>query len=486
MPASSNNALDAQVFKLLRENPAECAIETLTRSQKWSLLGLLVVSAVLLWLDYVTYLLVLNALAILFYVGHSLYKFYLVWVALGRPVEIEISADELLALDDDSLPRYTLLIPLYRETALLDQLTSALCALDYPSEKLQVIILLEEDDTPTVEHCRELSLPANFELFVVPDGPPKTKPKACNYGLWQATGELLVIYDAEDIPEPDQLKKAVAAFRRADERVICLQAKLNYYNQRQNLLTKWFTMEYSMWFDLILPGLTVSHAPIPLGGTSNHFKTDKLRELGGWDPFNVTEDCDLGIRLHKHGYLTAVIDSTTWEEANSHLAGWIRQRSRWIKGYVQTYIVHSRHPLRLYRELGPGGFMSFQLTVGGTAVCLLLNPIYWAATITWFSARPLLLASLFPMPVWILGSLCLLLGNFVFVYMGVAACLRRGYYDLAKIALLAPVYWVLMSVGAWKAALQLVVRPHYWEKTRHGLSDQHLPGNEAGARGRYQ
>lgn len=451
-------------------------MQTLTRPQKMALLAFAAVSGVLVWFDYITYLLVLNTVAIVFYVGHSLYKFYLVWVALGKPVEIEISADELAALDEDSLPPYTVLVPLYRETAVLDQLTSSLRALDYPPEKLQVILLLEEDDKATIEHCRKLSLPSNFELFIVPDGPPKTKPKACNWGLWKATGELLVIYDAEDIPEPDQLKKAVAAFRRTDERTICLQAKLNYYNQRQNILTKWFTMEYSMWFDLFLPGLTASRAPIPLGGTSNHFKTEKLRELGGWDPFNVTEDCDLGIRLHKHGYLTAVIDSTTWEESNSRLLGWIRQRSRWIKGYVQTYIVHSRHPIRLYRELGPAGFVSFQLTIGGTAVCLLLNPIYWGATVLWFSARPALLTALFPMPVWILGSLCLVLGNFIFVYMGVAGCLRRGYYDLVRSALFAPAYWVLMSIGAWKAALQLLVRPHYWEKTTHGLFHRPLKG----------
>jgi len=474
--ASSENAGDAQVFKLLRENPAECALQTLTRSQKMALLAFVAVSGAIVWFDYVAYLLVLNSLAILFYIGHSLYKFYLVWVALGSPVEIKINAEELAALDDSSLPSYTVLVPLYRETAVLDQLTSSLRALDYPPEKLQVILLLEEDDQATIQHCRKLSLPPNFELFIVPDGVPKTKPKACNWGLWKATGELLVIYDAEDIPEPDQLKKAVAAFRRTDERTICLQAKLNYYNQRQNILTKWFTMEYSMWFDLFLPGLTASRAPIPLGGTSNHFKTEKLRELGGWDPFNVTEDCDLGIRLHKHGYLTAVIDSTTWEESNSRLLGWIRQRSRWIKGYVQTYIVHSRHPIRLYRELGPAGFVSFQLTIGGTAVCLLLNPIYWGATILWFSVRPELLEALFPMPVWILGSLCLVLGNFIFVYMGIAGCLRRGYYDLVRSALFAPAYWVLMSIGAWKAALQLLVRPHYWEKTTHGLFHQALQG----------
>jgi cellulose synthase/poly-beta-1,6-N-acetylglucosamine synthase-like glycosyltransferase len=304
---------------------------------------------------------------------------------------------------------------------------------------------------------------------VVPDAQPKTKPKACNYGLIHAEGEYVVIYDAEDRPEPDQLKKIVAAFRLAEERIVCIQCKLNYYNSEQNLLTRWFTAEYSHWFDLLMPGLDASDAPIPLGGTSNHFVTERLVELGAWDPYNVTEDADLGIRLFKVGYKTAIIDSTTFEEANSDLYNWVRQRSRWVKGYIQTWLVHMRHPIRLWRTLGMRSFWSFQFMIAGTFVGFLLNPFYWLLTTMWILTHAHFIQQTFPGTVYFLAAMGLFLGNFVFVFINVAGVMRRGLFDLVKFALFSPLYWALMSIGAWKGLLQLFYRPYYWEKTVHGL-----------------
>jgi len=260
------------------------------------------------------------------------------------------------------------------------------------------------------------------------------------------------------------------AFRKLPRRIACLQAKLNYYNPRQNLLTRLFTAEYASWFDLSLPGLTAVGGPVPLGGTSNHFKMGVLKTLGGWDPFNVTEDCDLGVRLHKHGYRTAMIDSTTWEEANSRLASWIRQRSRWVKGYIQTYLVHMRSPGRLLGDLGLDGFINFQMMIGGSIVCFLLNPVYWVLTAIWLAFHAAAIQRIFA-PLWVYeaGVVCLFLGNFLFVYLSAAACANRHQWDLVKYTLLMPVYWVFMSVGAYKAAGQLLFRPFYWEKTDHGF-----------------
>ena len=231
--------------------------------------------------------------------------------------------------------------------------------------------------------------------MVVPDSQPKTKPKACNYGLQLATGAFCVIFDAEDRPDPDQLKKAVIAFSQVANNVVCVQAKLNHFNQDQNMLTAWFANEYSMHFELILPAMGAAESPIPLGGTSNHFITSKLRELGAWDPFNVTEDADLGIRLHREGYRTAMIDSTTLEEANSQVPNWIRQRSRWNKGYIQTWLVHMRHPFALLSQTGFRGFMSFNLTMG-SAFVLLLNPIFWGLTTLYVLTQAGFIQQLFP------------------------------------------------------------------------------------------
>jgi cellulose synthase/poly-beta-1,6-N-acetylglucosamine synthase-like glycosyltransferase len=247
-----------------------------------------------------------------------------------------------------------------------------------------------------------------------------------------------------------------------------VQAKLNYFNPDQNLLTRWFSIEYSMWFDLILPGLDAQDVPIPLGGTSNHFVTERLIELGAWDPYNVTEDADLGIRLSKAGYQTAIIDSVTLEEANSQLSNWIRQRSRWIKGYIQTWLVHMRHPLALLRSLGFKSFISFQLIVGGTFI-FLMNPIFWGLTTVFFFTHAGIIRDLFPSFVFYAAAFLLFIGNFVFVYLNVAGALERRSFHLVKYALLSPLYWGLMSLAAWKGFLQLFTKPFFWEKTEHGL-----------------
>ncbi|MDE3077489.1 MAG: glycosyltransferase, partial [Chloroflexota bacterium] len=343
------------------------------------------------------------ALATVFYVGFSIYKFYLAYSALTHTLEIETSDEEVEALDERFLPVYTILVPLYEETEVLARLVRAIDRLDYPKPKLDVKLLLEEDDEETILAARQAGLPRHFQLVIVPRGQPKGKPKACNYGLIYARGDFVVIYDAEDLPERDQLKKALVAFAKGDDKLACVQAKLNYFNRDQNLLTRWFTTEYSMWFDLFLPGLDASHAPIPLGGTSNHFRTQRLRELGAWDPYNVTEDADLGARLFKVGWKTAVMDSTTYEEANSQIYNWIRQRSRWVKGYIQTYLVHMRNPVLLLRQLGLKDFFSFQMVIAGTFIGFLANPVFWVMTAGWFLFQWPWIKQIFPPVLFYLG-----------------------------------------------------------------------------------
>ena len=213
--------------------------------------------------------------------------------------------------------------------------------------KLQVLLLMEADDDETIAAAKAARPPDHVRFVVVPAGGPQTKPKACNVGLALAEGEFLVIYDAEDRPEPGQLREVVARFLETPDDVVCLQARLNYFNARENLLTRMFTLEYSFWFDDMLPGLDAMRLPIPLGGTSNHFRVSALRELGGWDPYNVTEDADLGVRAAAEGKTVGIIESTTWEEACSEWKAWIRQRTRWIKGYMVTALVHMRRPRQL-------------------------------------------------------------------------------------------------------------------------------------------
>ncbi len=456
----------------LRERlPENCAAQVVTGPQKSFLIGVAVAIVIGFVLELRATAVVLVGLASLFYLATSFYKFRLIYKALGHPYEVETTDEEIEALDERTLPVYTVLVPLYKEAAVLPALIGGLSELDYPKTRLDVLLLCEEDDEESILAIEAMDLPPHFRLVVVPHSQPKTKPKACNYGLMLARGDITVIFDAEDRPDPQQLKKVVIAFSKSAAAVTCVQAKLNYYNADQNLLTRWFTTEYSMWFELLLPGLDADDAPIPLGGTSNHFLTQRLRELGAWDPYNVTEDADLGIRLHKAGYRTAMVDSTTLEEANSDLKNWIRQRSRWIKGYIQTYLVHMRNPLLLMRQAGFRGFMSFQLVVGGTFI-FLLNPIFWLLTTVFFVTKAGFIQAMFPAFVFYLAALMLFVGNFVFLYLNVAGSMQRGLFGLAKYALLSPLYWGLMSLAAWKGFIQLIRDPFYWEKTTHGLHMQ--------------
>ncbi len=457
------------VSELLERSPEDSAYRILSRGQKVAAALFLLTMILLLFVDYRSVLVVLNALSTVFYLAFSSYKFYMVYSALSTDLEVPVSEEEVKALEDRRLPIYTILVPVFREAQVLPDLLKAIERLDYPTTKLDIKVLMEAEDAETIRVFREMNLPSHFQGLIIPDALPKTKPKACNYGLIHARGDYVVIFDAEDLPDPDQLKRVLIAFEKSPREVVCIQSKLNYYNRGQNLLTAWFTVEYSMWFDLFLPGLDASHSPIPLGGTSNHFRRDALIEAGAWDPYNVTEDADLGIRIFKRGYRTAIVDSTTYEEANSRIFNWVRQRSRWIKGYIQTWLVHMRHPLRLYREVGGQAFWSFQFVVGGTFFAALLNPVYWVLTTLWFVARWDMIREVFPGIIFYTGALCLYVGNFAFTYMNVAGAMRRGYYEMVKYALLSPLYWGLISIAAWKALWQLVTRPFYWEKTEHGL-----------------
>ena len=380
--------------------------------------------------------------------------------------------------EGDDLPIYSVLVPLYHEGRILPVLLNQLEQLDYPKDRLQILLLIEVDDEETARAARALSLPAHVQTVTMPAGQPRTKPRALNIGLHFAAGEYVVIYDAEDRPESDQLRKAVAAFRLLPDDVVCIQGRLNFYNRYQSLLTRMFAIDYGTWYDQFLPGLTASALGrsggfVPLGGTSNHFRVDTLRDLGGWDPYNVTEDCDLGARLGRAGLRVGFLDSVTWEEAVPHVKPWIRQRSRWVKGYLQTYLVHMRHPWVLWKQLGPRGFADFQLLVGASSLILLLNPFMWALTaiyVTTNSMSGAFIESLFPRWLYYPSILSFVVGNFVLFYSYAYVCVRRNYIELTRFALLAPFYWILMSIGAWVGLVSLIRNPFYWAKTEHGVS----------------
>lgn len=458
------------VFELAELHPEQSARQVFTDRQLLVVGGLLGLGLTSLVLWPVATLIAVNVFISVFFLLSFGLRAVLTWVGAHRKIDLKITQAMVVALEDRDLPTYTILVPMYKEPDTLPILSSALRHMDYPLSKLDVKLVLEEGDTETIDAAKHLGLEGIFEIIRVPPSQPKTKPKACNYALNFARGEFVTIYDAEDKPEPDQLKKVVAAFKRAPDNVVCIQARLNYFNAEENWLTRMFTLEYSLWFDYYLPALETLRIPIPLGGTSNHFKMKVLREANAWDPFNVTEDADLGVRLNQRGYSVGVVNSTTFEEANNHVPNWIRQRSRWIKGYMQTWLVHMRKPVELYRKLGPVGFWGFQFFVGGNILTVLTLPVILTMYLFWLVTQTSAFDPFFPPAVLYLSLFNLLFGNGFFIYINMLGAFKRRNYRLMPYALTSPVYWVLMSVAGFKALWQLIHNPFYWEKTTHGLS----------------
>lgn len=469
------------VFDLDERDPVMSARTVFTPGQLLAFWALTSACAIGTIHSPITTLIVLNALMSVFYLGNFVFKGVAIWAG---GVDLAAQRREIDAavglLADEDLPIYTVLVPMFREPDVLPILAGALRRLDYPAAKLDIKIVLEEGDEATIAAARALKLEEIFEIILVPPSHPQTKPKACNYAFRLARGEFCVIYDAEDKPEPDQLKRVVATFARSPRDVACVQCRLNYYNRNENWLTRLFTLDYSLWFDLMLPGLERMGVPIPLGGTSNHFRTPVLRELIAWDPFNVTEDCDLGIRMTQKGYKTRLVESTTFEEANVSVSNWIRQRSRWIKGYMQTLLVHLRRPREFAAQVGATGVLGFVMFIGGTMLSGLINPVFWAVFVVWLVTQAAGFDLFFPPVLLYLSLFNLLAGNGMLIFLMMLAPFRRNWLEMTPWALTVIAYWVLMSIAAWKGLFQLVTNPFYWEKTDHGLS-KHTPGEVAEA-----
>ncbi len=452
-------------------HPHLSAAQTFTNHQQLFILMVFMSLILGLILGPITTLKIVVAVLSFIYFIDVIFNLFIIMRSLHSPPEISPNDESIQALQDKDLPIYSIMCPLYKEANILPYFLEAIEKMDWPKNKLDVMLLLEEDDKQTIEVAKKLNLPSYFRILVVPDSQPKTKPKACNFGLSHAKGEYLVIYDAEDIPDPLQLKKVYLGFQQVPQNVVCLQAKLNYHNPHQNLLTRFFTAEYSLWFDVVLTGLQTIQTTLPLGGTSNHFKTKDLLTLKGWDPFNVTEDCDLGVRLFKRGFKTAIIDSVTLEEANSNWKNWLRQRSRWIKGYMQTYLIHMRNPVYFFRKNGLHALL-FQLIVGGKIAFMLINPIMWLLTISYFALYQYVgptIETFYPAIVFYMAVISLLFGNFLFIYYYMIGVAKREHWALMKWIFLIPIYWLMVSVASIIALYQLIVKPHYWEKTIHGL-----------------
>ncbi len=368
------------------------------------------------------------------------------------------------------LPIVSVIVALYREADIAARLVQRLSLLDYPQHLLDVILAVEEDDTLTRDALDAVALPAWMRVIVVPRGPLKTKPRALNHALRFCRGSIIGVYDAEDAPAPDQISRVVQRFHQCGADVACLQGVLDFYNPRSNWLSRCFTIEYAAWFRVMLPGIARLGLVLPLGGTTLFFRRAALEELGAWDAHNVTEDADLGVRLARHGYRTELIATVTGEEANCRFLPWVRQRSRWIKGYMITYGVHMRDPALLLRQLGWRRFAGFQVLFLGSISQALLVPVMWSLWIISLGfdhpARAIM-----PETVFLPLIVVFLLAEATTILTGLCGIIRRGGGISLWWVPTLYFYYPLAALASYKALYEVLLRPFYWDKTSHGHFD---------------
>lgn len=428
----------------------------------FAVLGVMLLLATLLWPAQV--LLGLTLFALLSGMAFTGLKMAALFGALRKRVEPP-------APTIARLPIVSVMVALYREANIAPRLVKRLGVLDYPQELLDVLLVVEADDHLTRAALDRADLPGWMRVVVVPDGTVKTKPRALNFALDHCRGSIVGVYDAEDAPEPDQIRKVVDRFHARGPDLACLQGRLDFYNPRVNWFSRCFTIEYAAWFRLLLPGIERLGLAVPLGGTTLFFRRAVLESLGRWDAHNVTEDADLGMRIARRGYRTELLETTTFEEANCRPRSWVKQRSRWIKGFMMTWLTHMRDPALLWRELGPRKFLGFQLLLAGSVLHALLAPVLWS-----FWLLPLGFAH----PVIDIlpdGGPFLLMASFLaveasLIAFGIAGLARTGHRLSPLWVPTMVFYYPLATLAAYKAAWEMLVQPFYWDKTTHGEFDQ--------------
>lgn len=368
------------------------------------------------------------------------------------------------------LPRVSVLVPLLHEREIATQLIDRLSRLTYPKSLLEVVLVLEESDTVTRETIARTHLPDWMNVIEVPQvGDLTTKPRALNYALDFCRGSIIGVWDAEDWPEADQIEKVVSRFHEAPNNVVCLQGVLDYYNSRTNWLSRCFTIEYAMWWRIIMPGIARMGLVVPLGGTTLFFKRTILEELGGWDAHNVTEDADLGVRLARHGYVTELLPTVTREEATSRAWPWVRQRSRWLKGFLVTYLVHMREPRALLRDVGLWRFMGLQTLFLASVSQFAAAPLLWSFWLTLFGMTHPVSVTLGSSVMWGLAGF-FIAAELLNILIGVIAVSRPGHRYLVPFVPTMMVYFGLGALAAYKAVWELIRMPFFWDKTQHGIS----------------
>jgi cellulose synthase/poly-beta-1,6-N-acetylglucosamine synthase-like glycosyltransferase len=415
--------------------------------------------------------LVIGATLISFvYVAFMTFKLVMLFISVhcNKPRSTQ---HELDALSPNDCPMISILIPLYKEGDIIPQIFRYLLDFDYPVEKLDVIFIFESTDKETADAFLAMNPPAHFKALLSPDVQPKTKPKAMNVAFKESQGSIVVIFDAEVLPERDQLKKAVLLFKKYPD-AMYLHSKMDVYNSSASWISLLYTSEFCYFYNFFLPGIVECNYPLPISGHSTYFRREVIEHVGAWDPYNVAEDCDIGIRIFRKGYRSGMmLDSYTWEQSTTTIPTWVRQRTRWIQGFIQTSIVQLRYPLLLKRQLHSWwNFVVFLILVPGNVLLNILNIFQWSMFALWhFTHAPFLQDAYIGFTLY-LATVCFFFGNFLFTFFGMYALYERKHYSAVPWSLLMVVYWIMLGIATIRSTLHFFLHPHKWDKTKHTVA----------------
>lgn len=378
-----------------------------------------------------------------------------------------------LQISDEDLPIYTIILPVRdEEYSILKNLLDSINNLDYPKDKFDIKFVVDEEDIKTIEAGKELLKKFNFDLIIVPDYRIKSKPLSCNYALKFIKGEYITIYDAEDRPEKYQLKKAIQKFKELGNDYVCLQASLHFYNKYKNFLTYCFSIEYSMWFDFTIRSIDKFGSFFPLGGTSNHFKAKKLLELGKWDGFNVTEDAELGVRIARAGYKVSYLNSITEEECPITIHAWIKQRTRWIKGFMQTFCEYMffKKPICIKSTINFKPIRKLKFFDIITFNLFIMMSFFFFITMMVIFLNLDIATNIKDFKLLIIMSYINIFSFLIMTYMSFIIIIVKNKIKFNVFYLiLFPFYWILHYIAGVRACYYLIVKPFYWAKTKHGI-----------------
>ncbi|MEO0496680.1 MAG: glycosyltransferase family 2 protein [Pseudomonadota bacterium] len=462
-----------------RKWPLRSASQILTATQSAVFVALFVAAACALFLSYGVTSFALHALCTLFFTSCVGFRIAILASAFRSKPGLEPAAKPTLSLDwPTCVPVYTVLVAVHDEANQAADLVRAMANLRWPQGRLEVKFITEANDQDTVQALRaamaDSARSGEMEVLVVPHSQLRTKPRALNYALPITSGEYVVLYDAEDRPDPDQLMEAHSRFQSGDASLACLQSPLAISNGGRGFISMMFALEYAALFKVFLPAMARMGLAFPLGGTSNHFRRSALEEVGAWDPHNVTEDADLGLRLARHGYYSNVLTMPTYEEAPVHLRVWIRQRTRWLKGWAKTWLIHMREPAQFVRQAGGRTAAVSMVLFGGTLLAALLHPWIYILLILLVVPDSQLFQDgqrwLLAIDIANVGIAMLVQYTFVVLAVRRAPWVQRSGHGMRRWWPIGmPLYWLLATWAAWRALGQLFTDPHGWEKTPHGL-----------------